>query len=112
MAHFARTIEAEQFDAEQWRPFGWVPLADTDPHDGESMLFFEWGDAHLNLIGHDAGEVRKVVALALLAVELQRAVRDLAVAVEHEAPVADHHLSVTSFAPRALPCVVCRPSAV
>src|SRR5260370_35957192 len=56
MAGFARTIEAEQFDATQWGPYGWVPLPDTDARDGQSTLFFEWGDAHLNLIGHDADE--------------------------------------------------------
>jgi ureidoglycolate hydrolase len=62
MTNFARTIEAEKFDAEHWQPFGWVPLPDTDPHDGQSTLFFEWGDAHLNLIGHDAGEVPHTAA--------------------------------------------------
>jgi hypothetical protein len=57
VAGFARTIEAERFDDAQWEPYGWVPLPDTDARDGESTLFFEWGDAHLNLIGHDANEV-------------------------------------------------------
>jgi ureidoglycolate hydrolase len=57
VAGFARTIEAERFDAARWEPYGWVPLPDTDARDGESTLFFEWGDAHLNLIGHDANEV-------------------------------------------------------
>jgi ureidoglycolate hydrolase len=57
MAGFARAVAAEQFDAATWGPYGWVPLPDTDPRDGQSTLFFEWGDAHLNLIGHDADEV-------------------------------------------------------
>lgn len=57
MAGFARTIAAEQFDVARWEPYGWVPLPDTDARDGQSTLFFEWGDAHLNLIGHDADEV-------------------------------------------------------
>jgi len=57
MAGTARTIKAEKFDAEKWSPYGWVPVPDTDTRDGESTLFFEWGDAHLNLIGHDADEV-------------------------------------------------------
>jgi Ureidoglycolate lyase len=59
---FARTIEAEKFDAARWEPYGWVPIPDTDPRDGRSTLFFEWGDAHLNLIGHDAGEVPHTAA--------------------------------------------------
>ncbi len=57
MPGFARTIVAERFDAARWEPYGWVPLPDTDARDGASTLFFEWGDAHLNLIGHDADEV-------------------------------------------------------
>jgi ureidoglycolate hydrolase len=57
MTAIARTITAEKFSAAEWEPYGWVPLADTDPRDGQSTLFFEWGDAHLNLIGHDASEV-------------------------------------------------------
>lgn len=57
MERFARTIEAEKFEPAAWGPYGWVPLPDTDPGDGQSTLFFEWGDAHLNLIGHDSGEV-------------------------------------------------------
>jgi ureidoglycolate hydrolase len=57
VAGFARTIEAERFDPGRWEPYGWVPLPDTDARDGRSTLFFEWGDAHLNLIGHDADEV-------------------------------------------------------
>jgi ureidoglycolate hydrolase len=57
MAGTARTIEAEKFDAAKWSPYGWVPVPDTDARDGQATLFFEWGDAHLNLIGHDADEV-------------------------------------------------------
>jgi ureidoglycolate hydrolase len=59
---FARTIEAEKFDAARWEPYGWVPLPDNDPRDGRSTLFFEWSDAHLNLIGHDAAEVPHTAA--------------------------------------------------
>ena len=62
VAGFARTIEAERFDAARWEPYGWVPLPDTDARDGESTLFFEWGDAHLNLIGHDVDEVPHTAA--------------------------------------------------
>jgi ureidoglycolate hydrolase len=53
----ARAIEAQQFTPALWGRYGWVPLPDTDERDGQSTLFFEWGDAHLNLIGHDAAEV-------------------------------------------------------
>lgn len=57
MTSTARTITAEKFEAARWSPFGWVPLADTDPRDGQATLHFEWADPHLNLIGHDAAEV-------------------------------------------------------
>jgi ureidoglycolate hydrolase len=57
MAGTARVIAAEEFRAEKWSPYGWVPLPDTDARDGQSTLHFEWADAHLNLIGHDADEV-------------------------------------------------------
>lgn len=57
MHHTARSIAAQQFDPAEWGPYGWVPLADTDPRDGNSRLHFEWDDAHLNLIGHAADEV-------------------------------------------------------
>src|ERR1700683_3763569 len=58
MAGTARTIAAEEFNAEKWSPYGWVPLADTDARDGQSTLHFEWADAHLNVIGHYAVDVR------------------------------------------------------
>ena len=57
MHRTARSIAAQQFDPAEWSPYGWVPLADTDPRDGKSRLHFEWDDAHLNLIGHAADEV-------------------------------------------------------
>jgi ureidoglycolate hydrolase len=57
MEHTAAAITAQQFDPAAWAPYGWVPVPDTDSRDGEARLEFEWGDAHLNLIGHDAGEV-------------------------------------------------------
>ena len=40
-----------------WAPFGWIPVADTDPHDGEERLEFLWADAHVNIIGHLRSEV-------------------------------------------------------
>ena len=40
---------------EAWAPFGWLPVADTDPRDGEHRLSFAWDDVHVNIIGHAAG---------------------------------------------------------
>jgi ureidoglycolate hydrolase len=42
---------------EAWAPFGWLPVADTDPRDGEQRLTFAWDDAHVNIIGHARAEV-------------------------------------------------------
>jgi ureidoglycolate hydrolase len=42
---------------EAWSPFGWLPVPDTDPRDGEHRLEYQWGDAHVNLIGHLRSEV-------------------------------------------------------
>ena len=43
-----------------FEPFGWLPVADTDPADGTNRLEFEWGDPHLNLIRHGPEEVERV----------------------------------------------------
>ena len=32
-------------------------MLDTDPKDGQHRLAFEWGDAHVNIIGHRRDEV-------------------------------------------------------
>jgi hypothetical protein len=40
-----------------WRPFGWLPLADTDPRDGEQTMTFSLADPHVNIIGHARKEV-------------------------------------------------------
>ncbi len=40
-----------------WSLFGWLPVSDTDPRDGEHRLTFQWEDAHVNLIGHARNEV-------------------------------------------------------
>ena len=50
-------VVAEPVTAAAWAPFGWLPLPDTDPADGEHTLRFEWDDAHLNTIVHTADEV-------------------------------------------------------
>jgi ureidoglycolate hydrolase len=51
------SIEAEPLTAAAWAPFGWLPLSDTDAHDGEHTLEFAWGDPHVNVIRHAADEV-------------------------------------------------------
>ena len=50
-------IEAEAVTASAWAPFGWLPVPDVDPSDGEHTLRFEWDDAHLNTIEHTTDEV-------------------------------------------------------
>jgi len=35
-----------------WAPFGWLPVPDTDPRDGDHRLEFAWQDVHVNRIGH------------------------------------------------------------
>jgi len=57
-----RTVAVEAFDEVAWAPFGWVPVKDTDPRDGEHRLRYEWDDAHLNVIGHSLEEVSKTEA--------------------------------------------------
>jgi hypothetical protein len=53
----AARISPEDLTPEGWAPFGWVPVADTDPADGQERLTYEWGDVHVNLIGHTLDEV-------------------------------------------------------
>ncbi len=50
-------MAAEPLKSETWAPFGWLPVADTDPRDGEHRMTFEWADPHVNLIGHLRSEV-------------------------------------------------------
>jgi ureidoglycolate hydrolase len=50
-------ITPEPLSAAAWAPFGWLPVADTDPADGERTLHFEWADPHLNVIAHAPDEV-------------------------------------------------------
>jgi len=54
-----KTIGAEPFDETQWAPYGWVPVRDTDSRDGRERLHYDWGDVHLNVIGHSLEEVDK-----------------------------------------------------
>jgi ureidoglycolate hydrolase len=50
-------VVAEPLTATAWAPFGWLPVRDTDPTDGNQRMVFEWSDAHVNLIGHERSEV-------------------------------------------------------
>jgi ureidoglycolate hydrolase len=60
MADTTRQIKPEILSAEAWGPFGWLPVADTDPRDGDARLEFAWSDVHANLIGHRTNEVPEV----------------------------------------------------
>jgi ureidoglycolate hydrolase len=55
-----RQIVPNPLSGEAWAPFGWLPLADTDPEDGRHTLAFEWADAHVNRIAHRRDEVPAV----------------------------------------------------
>jgi ureidoglycolate hydrolase len=50
-------ITANALAASAWAPFGWLPRADNDVHDGDDTLHFEWADPHLNTIEHRRDEV-------------------------------------------------------
>jgi ureidoglycolate hydrolase len=50
-------LQTQPVTAEAWAPFGWLPVADTDPADGTRTLTYEWGDPHLNVIGHTYEEI-------------------------------------------------------
>jgi len=50
-------VDAEAVTATAWSPFGWLPVPDTDPTDGDHTLRYEWDDAHLNTIEHTTDEI-------------------------------------------------------
>ena len=52
-----RTVVPAALNQAEWSPFGWLPVADIDPRDGEQTMTFEWADAHVNLISHARSEV-------------------------------------------------------
>jgi len=52
-----RKVSPEPLSEETWAPFGWLPVADTDPRDGAHRLSFAWDDVHVNIIGHARAEV-------------------------------------------------------
>lgn len=50
-------VKAEPLVPDRWASFGWLPVDDTDPTDGDHRLAFEWQDAHVNVISHSASEI-------------------------------------------------------
>jgi ureidoglycolate hydrolase len=62
MSGEGRALVAAPLTDDAWSPFGWLPVPDTDPRDGEHQLAFEWGDAHVNIIGHSRSEVPATAA--------------------------------------------------
>ena len=62
-----RTVVPSALTEAEWSPFGWLPVADVDPRDGEQTMTFEWADAHVNLIGHARSEVPETPDVACAA---------------------------------------------
>jgi hypothetical protein len=60
MGEEVRQITPVPLTGEGWAPFGWLPVADTDPRDGDRRLEFAWQDVHVNRIGHRRDEVPAV----------------------------------------------------
>jgi ureidoglycolate hydrolase len=60
MSDEPRRITPVPLSGEGWAPFGWLPVPDTDPRDGEHRLEYAWQDVHVNLIGHRRDEVPEV----------------------------------------------------
>jgi ureidoglycolate hydrolase len=60
MAEDARQITPVALTRDGWAPFGWLPVEDTDPTDGDHVLDYAWHDVHVNLIGHRTDEVPTV----------------------------------------------------
>ena len=50
-------ITPDPLTTEGWAPYGWLPVPDTDPSDGEGRLAFSWNDVHVNIISHRRDEV-------------------------------------------------------
>jgi ureidoglycolate hydrolase len=50
-------LEASPLTADAWAPFGWIPVADTDPRDQTYAYEFLWGDPHVNVISHAYDEI-------------------------------------------------------
>jgi ureidoglycolate hydrolase len=60
MGEEARWITPVPLTRDGWASFGWLPVADTDPTDGDHLLDYAWHDVHVNLIGHRTDEVPTV----------------------------------------------------
>src|ERR1700680_2850138 len=50
-------LSAQPLASDAFAPFGWLPVTDTDPLDGDHTLHFEWADPHLNVISHGPDEI-------------------------------------------------------
>ncbi len=50
-------LDPEPLTRAAWAPFGWLPVADTDPLDPTFTYEFAWGDPHVNVISHTADEI-------------------------------------------------------
>jgi ureidoglycolate hydrolase len=57
MTSEVHALRAGPLTEDRWAPFGWLPVRDTHPHDGESRLEFALDDVHLNIIAHFTDEV-------------------------------------------------------
>lgn len=53
-------LSAQPLSAEAFAPFGWIPVADTDPRDAHFTYEFAWGDVHVNVISHAPSEIERV----------------------------------------------------
>ena len=51
------SLSAAPLTEDAWKPFGWLPVPDTDPRDADHTLRFEWADPNLNVIAHTYDEV-------------------------------------------------------
>ena len=60
MGDEVRQITPVPLTRDGWAPFGWLPVPDTDPRDGDHRLEFAWQDVHVNRIGHRRDEVPSV----------------------------------------------------
>ncbi len=52
-----RRLSAQPLTVDAFAPFGWIPVADTDPADAGFTYEFEWSDVHVNVIAHAPDEV-------------------------------------------------------
>ena len=95
MADPRRQIKPLGLTADAWAPFGWLPVADTDPEDGHHRLHFAWNDPHVNIIAHARAEVTEVPG-ALCCDELYR--HD----THTQAIMSLDHLAVIAVAPSSV----------